>query len=94
MGGMHFAAGIAVRNLRTRFQMASLTRLWAADLRWRMAEWFLNPFFAGASDTASLHCARRKTQGRYPLALTGVICRTRSHVAKKSFNQLLYPRIR
>ena len=30
----------------------------------------------------------------YPLALTGAICRTRSHVAKKSFNQLFYPRMR
>ena len=71
-----------------------MTRLWAADPRWRIGEGFLNPFFAGASDTASLHRARPKPQGRYPLALTGAICRTRSHVAKKSFNQLLYPRIR
>jgi len=60
----------------------------------RSTEGFLNPFFAGASDTASAHCACQKSQGRYPLALTGAICRTRSHVAKKSFNQLLYPRIR
>jgi len=71
-----------------------MTRLWAADPRWRIGEGFLNPFFAGASDTASLHRARPKPQGRYPLALTGAICRTRSHVAKKSFNQLLYPSIR
>jgi hypothetical protein len=69
--------------------MASMMRLWAASPRWRIAEGFLNPFFAGASDTAFVHCARPKPYGRYPLALTVTICRMRSHVAKKSFNQLL-----
>jgi hypothetical protein len=75
-------------------RMASMTCLWAAAPCWHVAEWFLNPFLARASDTASAHCARPKPHGHYPLALTGAICRIRSHVAKKSFNQLLYPRIR
>jgi hypothetical protein len=75
-------------------RMASMTCLWAAVPCWHVAEWFLNPFLARASDTASVHCARPKPHGHYPLALTGAICRIRSHVAKKSFNQLLYPRIR
>ena len=75
-------------------RMASMTCLWAAGPRRHVAEWFLNPFLARASDTASVHCARPKPHGHYPLALTGAICRIRSHVAKKSFNQLLYPSIR
>ena len=58
-----------------------------ANLRFGVAEGFSNPFFAVADDTASLHRVGQTSRWRYPLGPTGAICRTRSHVAKKSFSQ-------
>jgi len=52
-------------------------------------EGFLNHLLAGTNDTSSLHRTRPKCYRRYPLALMGSICRTRSQVPKKSFSQSL-----